>query len=163
MGFRTCIISAASTVFLLSGYAAQAQTSADAARAIVTPFYNALNAGPGKDPGALIRSVTTPGWVSCGSDDSCGPREAVIAGITGLGQAVPNLSWTIKDIMVAGNHVVVRGEASGTPAGEFMGVPGTGKSFKVMSIDIHTIEDGKISRSYHVEDWISAVKQLTAK
>jgi predicted ester cyclase len=40
-------------------------------------------------------------------------------------------------------------------------VPASGKSFKIMSIDIHTIEDGKIKRSYHVEDWAGAMRQLS--
>jgi predicted ester cyclase len=48
------------------------------------------------------------------------------------------------------------------PAGEFMGAPHGGKSFKVMSIDTRTIEDGKMVRSYHIEDWMGAVRQLTA-
>ena len=45
--------------------------------------------------------------------------------------------------------VEVRGEATGTPAGELLGVPHGGKSFKLMSIDVHTVEGGKIVRSYH--------------
>ena len=32
-----------------------------------------------------------------------------------------------------------------------------------MSIDIHSIEDGKIKRSYHVENWIVALRQLREK
>jgi hypothetical protein len=31
-----------------------------------------------------------------------------------------------------------------------------------MSIDVHTIRDGRIVRSYHVEDWMGAVRQLAA-
>jgi ferredoxin-nitrate reductase len=62
-----------------------------------------------------------------------------------------------------GDRVIVRSEASGTPAGEFFGVPHGGKSFKLMSIDVHTIEGGKIVRSYHVEDWLGAVRQLSGK
>jgi hypothetical protein len=31
-----------------------------------------------------------------------------------------------------------------------------------MSIDVHTIENGRMTRSYHVEDWIGAVRQLNA-
>lgn len=32
-----------------------------------------------------------------------------------------------------------------------------------MAIDIQTVQDGKISRAYHLENWISAVGQLRAK
>ena len=44
-----------------------------------------------------------------------------------------------------------------------MGAPHSGKSFKLMSIDVHTIEDGKLTRSYHLEDWMGAVRQLSAQ
>jgi hypothetical protein len=44
-----------------------------------------------------------------------------------------------------------------------MGAPHSGKSFKLMSIDVHTLEGGKMIRSYHIEDWMGAVRQLTAK
>jgi predicted ester cyclase len=41
----------------------------------------------------------------------------------------------IKEVLVAGNRVVVRGEVSGTPAGDLFGVAHTGKSFRIMAID----------------------------
>ena len=30
-----------------------------------------------------------------------------------------------------------------------------------MLIDVHTIEAGKLARSYHVEDWMGAIRQLS--
>ena len=66
-------------------------------------------------------------------------------------------------MLVSGNQVTIRSEATGTPAGEFMGAPYSGKSFKLMSIDVHTLEGGKMIRSYRIEDWMGAVRQLTAK
>jgi hypothetical protein len=27
--------------------------------------------------------------------------------------------------------------------------------------DVHTVEDGKIKRTYHVEDWAGAMRQLS--
>jgi predicted ester cyclase len=65
--------------------------------------------------------------------------------------------------LVAHPDHTARAEATGTPAGEFMGAPHTGKSFKLMSIEVHTLEGGKIVRSCHIEDWLDAVRQLSAK
>jgi predicted ester cyclase len=56
-----------------------------------------------------------------------------------------------------------RRRATGTPTGPLFGVDGKGKSFEIMSIDIHTIEGGKIARTYHVEDWAGALRQLKAQ
>jgi predicted ester cyclase len=140
-----------------------AQTAEEAAMSAIAPFYDALNAGAGKDPAALIKGVTTPEWVSCSSNDACAPRDTVIRGMMGLEKAVPDLKWSIKQVIISGSQVVVRGEASGTPAGDFMGVPYGGKSFRIMSTDIHTIENGKMTKSFHVEDWMDATRQLAGK
>ena len=140
-----------------------AQVTRELAPASVTTFYDALNAAPGKDVSRLLMQATAPSWVSCGTNDVCLPREQVIAAIAGRHKAIPDLRWEIKQVLKSGNRVIVRGEASGTPAGDFMGVPHGGKSFKLMSIDVHTIADGKLTRSYHLEDWMGAVRQLSAR
>lgn len=141
---------------------ARAEMSPDAARAAVAPFYKALNAEFASESAGLIRQATAADWVSCRGNDVCNSREEVVAGVAQRLKSVPDLKWEIGDVLVAGNQVTVRGEATGTPAGEFMGAPRSGKSFKVMSIDVHTIDGGKMVRSYHIEDWIGAVRQLTA-
>ena len=142
---------------------ARAEISAEAARDSVAPFYKALNAEFAKDSPELIKQSTAPQWISCRGNDICNSRDEVIAGIGQRLKSVPDLKWEIKEILVSGNQVTVRGEATGTPAGEFMGAPHSGKSFKLMSIDVHTLEDGKMVRSYHIEDWLGAVRQLSAK
>ena len=129
----------------------------------VTTFYDALNAAPGKDVWRLLKQATAPDWVSCGTNDVCLSREQVIAAIARRHKAIPDLKWEIKEVVETGDQVIVRGEAIGTPAGDFMGVPYGGKSFKLMSIDVHTIADGKLTRSYHLEDWMGAVRQLSAQ
>lgn len=140
---------------------AQTALTVEQARAIIAPFYRALNAG--HDAVSLVHQATHPEWTSCAGNDACKPRDQVAPAIAGFGKAIPDLSWEIKEILVSGNRVIVRGEATGTPAGAFMGAPHSGKRFKIMAIDIHTVENGKLSRAYHVEDWIGAVRQLTAQ
>jgi predicted ester cyclase len=131
--------------------------------ASVALFYDALTAAPGKDVAGLLQQATASDWVSCGGNDVCGSRDRVIAAIAGRHKEIPDLRWTIREVLVSGDRVVVRGEATGTPAGDFLGVPHGGKSFRLMSIDVHTIQAGKIAHSYHVEDWLGAVRQLSAK
>jgi predicted ester cyclase len=160
---KASLIAAVSLAALfLFPQAAVAQTAEDALAA-VAPFYDGLNAAPGKDVASVIRKATAPEWISCGTNDVCGTREQVIAAIVGRHKSIPDLRWEIKEVLVSGNRVTVRGEATGTPAGEFMGVPYGGKSFRLMSIDVHTIEAGKLVRSYHIEDWLGAVRQLAAR
>jgi predicted ester cyclase len=141
----------------------RAEMSIEAARASVAPFYKALNAEFANESPELIKQSTATQWESCRGNDTCNSRDDVIAGIGQRLKSVPDLKWKIREILVSGNQVIVRGEATGTPAGEFMGAPHTGKSFKLMSIDVHTLEGGKMVRSYHIEDWLGAVRQLSAK
>ncbi len=77
-----------------------------------------------------------------------------------MGAAIPDLGWTIKDILVSGDRIVVRGEATGTPERELFGAKPTGKSFKTMSIDVFTVKRGKLASAYHVENWVGALEQL---
>ena len=160
---RIFVACAAVAAMGLPASSAWAELSAEAARASVAPFYKALNAEFANDSPELIRQSTAPEWVSCRGNDICNTRDEVIAGIGQRLKSVPDLKWEIKEILVSGNQVTVRGEATGTPAGEFMGAPHSGKSFKLMSIDVHTLEGGKMVRSYHIEDWLGAVRQLSAK
>ena len=54
------------------------------------------------------------------------------------------------------------GRGLGDTLAPLFDVPPTGKAFKIMSIDIHTIEGGKIVRSYHIEG-AGAMRQLASK
>ena len=160
---QTSALGAAAIAMCLTASLARAETSIESARASVAPFYKALNAEFTKDSPELIKQSTAPQWISCRGNDVCNSRDEVIAGVGQRLKSVPDLKWEIMDILVSGDQVIVRGEATGTPAGEFMGTPHTGKSFKLMSIDVHTLEGGKMVRSYHIEDWLGAVRQLSAK
>jgi SnoaL-like polyketide cyclase len=156
-------ICVAAAAISLAALPVRADVNTDAARASVAPFYKSLNAEFAPDSADLIRQVTTPEWVSCRGNNDCNTRDQVIAGVGACLKSVPDLKWEIKDVLVSGNQVTVRGEATGTPAAEFFGAAPSGKSFKVMPIDVHTLEGGKMVRSYHIEDWIGAVRQVTAK
>lgn len=82
-----------------------------------------------------------------------------------LGEVVPDLTWDPVEINALDDgRFVVRGNAVGTPVGPFFGVdPATGNRFDIMSIDILTLEEGKIVQIYHLEDWTSATAQLLAE
>ncbi len=152
---------ASAAAWTLPDIAEAQMLTVEQARTIVAPFYKALDAG--NDAAALINQATSPDWMSCSGNLTCRSRDQVAAAIAHLHTTVPDLKWEIKEVLVSGDRVIVRGEASGTPGECFMGVPPAGKSFRVMSIDVHTIKDGKMTVTDHVEDWIGAVRQLSAR
>jgi predicted ester cyclase len=133
----------------------------DAARKLVTPIYDALTRPGNKDVGALIKSVTSADFQSCSNEGECVDQAAAIARLKGLASVVPDLNWTIKELFVSGEStIIVRGEATGTPIRTFRGAEPTGRRFRTMSIDLYTVTDLRISRSYHVENWTAALRQL---
>jgi ketosteroid isomerase-like protein len=117
------------------------------------------------DVKAAHEQVLTPDYQSCSGylPNECWSRETSIKVVSNFANSILDLKFDIKEVLVAGDRVIVRGEVTGTPAGELFGVPHTGKSFKIMAIDIQTIKDGQIAKTYHMENWLSALGQLRAK
>ncbi len=133
-------------------------------KALVQTFYDFLSNPTSKDHADAFRSATTADWGSIGGySGKVKTRDAFVGQVGGFGKLIPDLNWAVEEMIQDGDRVVVRGRASGTPAGPLFGVDGKGKGFDIMSIDIHTIEGGKIVRTYHVEDWAGALRQLSAK
>ena len=124
-------------------------------------LYDALTLPWQKDVASLIGRATSPGWQSFSLDGLSKGRDQFIEQVKGFGKGIPDLKFEVKEVIVAQNRVIVRSEVTGTPAGPFMGVPHSGKSFKIMAIDIHTVENGVSTSVYHVEDWMAAVRQLS--
>jgi predicted ester cyclase len=133
------------------------------ARKQIAPFYDMLNQPASKDLKALSEQALSSDWKSYSSETDFKGRDGFVAQVGGFGKLIPDLKWDIKDVMVDGNRIIVRSEASGTPVGTFFGAAPSGKSFRIMTIDIHTIKDGKAITAHHVEDWAGALRQLSAR
>lgn len=130
-------------------------------REAVTAFYNkALTVNAETRPTAVLTPLLAEGYKSSGSVDSKG-AEQLMGQLEFFWKIIPDLKWEPQQIVNEGDTFVVRSIASGAPNGDFMGVPTDGtKSFKIMTIDVHTMKDGKFVSTNHVEDWGTAMKQL---
>lgn len=157
---RSVLFGTLVTISLFASSAFAQSMTVEQARKQIAPFYEMLNQPATKDIKALSEQALSPDWKSYSSDTDFKGRDGFVAQVGGFGKLIPDLKWDIKDVLVDGNHIIVRSEASGTPVGPFFGVQPTGKSFKIMTIDIHTIKDGKAITAYHVEDWAGAMGQL---
>ena len=62
--------------------------------------------------------------------------------------ALPDLTATMEDLIVAGDRVVGRFVYRGAPRGDFMGIPASGRPVEMRSIDIWRVADGMF-----VEHW----------
>jgi steroid delta-isomerase-like uncharacterized protein len=78
----------------------------------------------------------------------------------GLLTSFPDSKTTIEDLVAEGDRVVMRGTATGTHKGPFGGAPPTGKSFKVTTMSVFRIANGKIVEHWGVVDGTGVMQQL---
>jgi steroid delta-isomerase-like uncharacterized protein len=144
---------------------AMTSLSEQQARAAIAPWYSLFNVASRGDVKAIQEQVLTEDYESCAGylPAECWGREMSIKVVSNFASTIPDLKFDIKEVLVADNRVIVRGEVTGTPSGELFGVPHSGKSFRIMAVDIQTIRDGKIAKTFHMENWLSAIGQLRAK
>ncbi len=131
------------------------------AAVFVKPYYDALMASTPAGVRSSAESVTAATWRNCTDEDVCETRQAAITRWSGLRKLIPDFHIEMREVLVMGNKIVVRGEMTGTPAGHsFMGVDPQGRSYRIMTTDIHDIAGGKIVHSFHLEDWGRGISQL---
>lgn len=134
------------------------------ARAIVAPFYtHALTVNTETTSTAVLEKILSEGFESINSQE-VKSRDVLMKQLQFFWKLIPDLEWKMQDVVVGGDKVVVRSVATGSPRGSFMGLELDGsRSFRIDTIDIHQIEDGKIARVHHLEDWATAIRQLSGK
>lgn len=156
MTLKTLISSAAVAVLATGALADDTAT--------VTVFYDLLSNPGSQELVAAFENATAADWESQGDYSGANKsREAFVGQMGGFAQLIPDLNWEIRGMHQDGDVITVRSRATGTPVAPFFGVDGQGRSFDIMTIDIHELEDGKIARTYHVEDWAGALQQLSGK
>lgn len=132
-------------------------------KAVVEAFYSQLLSNPNAaDIATRTRKVVTEDWVSIPTPRGGKGAEGLVKTLKKFGKAIPDMKWQPQEILQVGNRYVVRSIATGTPAGKFFGKPAQG-AYKIMTIDIHEVKDGRIVKSYHVEDWARAMRQVAVK
>jgi steroid delta-isomerase-like uncharacterized protein len=136
---------------------ASAAPAANEPRQIASQWYEAF----ARHEAGLLEKILAPSWVDIPSppDAQHGP-EAAKAVMAMLVRAFPDFDIKIKDLIQDGNKVVVRSTITGTQRQAFAGLPATGRSMKIQAVDIHEIENGKIIRTWHTEDWMTGLREL---
>ncbi len=133
----------------------------DNSREALTAFYRkALTVNIETTPTEVLTKVLADNFLSSGSVESKG-KPALIEQVEFFWKLIPDLKWEPQEMINEHNKYVVRSLVTGTPNGDFMGMPTDGtKIFKIMTIDVHTIENGQLQTVHHLEDWGTAMKQL---
>ena len=131
---------------------------------IVLPFYTScLTVKPGAEAATVPRimnELLADSFQSINSTETKNKTQ-LIGQVQFFWKLIPDLKWEPQELLQEGSTVIVRSLASGSPKGDFMGLSLDGsRSFKIMTIDIHTLQSHRITRVHHVEEWATAIKQL---
>ena len=131
------------------------------AQSIVAPFYRkALTVNRETTPTAVLEAILADDFQSLNSQETK-TKPVLMKQVEAFWKLIPDLVWEPQDMVVGDNKVVVRSVATGSPKGPFMGMELDGtRSFKIDTIDIHELQNGKIVRVHHLEDWATAIRQL---
>jgi len=76
--------------------------------------------------------------------------------------AFPDLKIVIHEIVGASGHAGVRASITGTHLGEMFGVAPTGQFLDVPIYEFHHLQDGRITHTWHLEDWFGMLNRVGA-
>ncbi len=128
---------------------------------IIKPLYNScFSVDKTRDPVTIMGELLKDDFQSINAGETKSKAQ-LIGQVQYLWKLIPDLKFDIQEILQDGKRIIVRCIVTGTPNGEFMGLNLDGsKSFRIMSIDIHTFEGEKVKAVHHLEEWTTAIKQL---
>lgn len=143
---------------LLVGWGAMAAAESQET-AIAVKWYEAFD----KNRPDVLEAILADDWrdIPDAPDAPLGAESAKSI-LVMLHTAFPDFRIAVEDIIAEGDMIVVRSTISGTQSGPFAGLPASGRKLQIQAIDIHLVEDGKIQKTWHTEDWMTGLRQLGA-
>lgn len=114
------------------------------------------------DPDLLDEAVTE-NWqdIPLAPDQEPG-REGMKPLIRRFSAAFPDLHITIHEVIGAPGRAAVRAEITATHRGEWFGVAPTGIRFTLPIHEFHHVRDGRVTHTWHMEDWFGWLHQVGA-
>src|SRR5260221_13521738 len=100
---------------LMTAFAASAQNLTEGqARTAIAPWYRLFNQPVQGDMTALQEQILSADYESCSGylPGECWGRDTSIKVVGGFAKSIPDMKFEIKEVLVAGDRVIVRGEAT---------------------------------------------------
>lgn len=128
-----------------------------AERVAVETLYRAFN----EQAPDLVDAVLAPDWddIPLAPGQAAGPA-GIKPIIRMLAAALPDLHIAIHDMVQQPGKAGVRAEITGTHSGALFGIAPTGKQVSFRLHEFHTLADGRLTTTWHMEDWFGLFLQL---
>ena len=132
---------------------------ADGQRAAIGTLYRAFNTGAPE----LLDDVLAPDWRDVPLAPGQQPdREGLKPMIAAFRAAFADVAFTPQEVIVGDGRAAVRLTLSGRHVGEWMGIAATGRTFEIAMHEMHHFEGGRITDTWHLEDWAGWREQVGA-
>ncbi len=89
-------------------------------------------------------------------------RDDMVAEFRRHTDAVPDMAWEIKELVVEGDRVAARLHDTGTPVGEWNGIAPNGATVSFAETAFYQVEDGRFKHMWYLMDVDSLRRQLTS-
>ncbi|WP_440556108.1 ester cyclase [Streptomyces sp. SCPE 10] len=122
----------------------------------VKRFYDALATGDT----SLVDAALAPDWEAVPALRTGPGADGWKKSIEHLRGVFSGLTVTIADVVASGDMVAVRSVGRGVHVGELLGVEGTGREVEFRASDFHQVVDGRIVRTWHLEDYFGIATRI---
>jgi predicted ester cyclase len=137
-------------------------SSCDLSTAEITSIETLYRAFSDQDPDLLDLAVV-PDWQDIPLAPGQGPGpEGLKPLILGFAQAFPDIAIEVLEIVGTRGRAAVRARITGTHRGEIFGIPPTGRKVEIALHEFHHLKDGRVTHTWHLEDWFGMLHQLDA-
>jgi len=128
-------------------------------RRVIEIFYSAWK----KKQPELLDEVCTADWhdIPLAPNQADGPEGLQII-MRGLIAAFPDVEVVVHEIYGTHERAGVRAELTLTHNNELLGIPATNKKVVLALHEFHHLKDGKLTHTWHLEDWFGLLVQSGA-
>ncbi len=112
----------------------------------------------------VFDEVCAPDWQDIPLGPGQGPGPAGLKEVLSkvFLPAFPDLKIVVHEIVGSPGRAGVRAAITGTHLGEVMGVAPTGKTVTMALHEFHHLENGKLTHTWHLEDWFGMLNSIGA-
>ena len=136
-----------------------AARAGNTARHLLEQLYRAFD----EDRPDLLDEVLAPDWLDTPLAPGQVPgRDGLKPMIAAFHAAFADIAVTPREIVAGEDRAAVRLTLAGRHVGEWMGVAATGRSFEIAMHEMHHFAGGRITHTWHLEDWAGWRQQVGA-
>lgn len=128
--------------------------------AILELFSRRSDAWVARDVGALARTHAENGIVRSPMFGELNGRESIATSYASLFRMFPDWTFLKQSLLIDGDRVAQLFEASATHSSEFMGLPASGRQFRIEGVRLYTVHDGLIQDEKRVYDFTGLLIQV---